>query len=103
MSDTIPLTFPDDVQAEVRRALEQELAQLDQVDDVTPVAARGIDPVAVKMWVEVAALSLPVLTNIVTLLRGRGLKNVTLTTANGTIAVGEGSADEIRKLARRDT
>ena len=98
MSDTITRTVPDDVPAEVRGALEQELAQLAEVDDVTPVAARGIDPAAVKMWVEVAALSLPVLTNIVTLLRGRGLKNVTLTTPNGTIAVGEGSADDIKKL-----
>jgi hypothetical protein len=98
MSDTITLTFPDDVPAETRRALEQELAALDEVDDVTPVATRAIDPGVLKLWVEVAATTLPVLTGIVSLLRSRGLKNVTVTTAKGTITVGEGSAADIRKL-----
>lgn len=98
MADTFTIEFPPEVQERDVESIETELKNVDGVQDAGSMGARSIDAQTVMLWVSVATgvvglakTGLPLIQNVIDMIRGKGIKGAKITLANGTSF----SADEI--------
>jgi hypothetical protein len=104
MANTFDLEFPLSTPREVAQALVADAKKLDGVKGAGVSTPRSIDAATINAWVAVARDALPVaislVTAIVTLVRGKGLKNVKLRAGNNVeVDVDSGSEADIERLA----
>lgn len=108
MSDTFTIEFPAEVSDAELDSIRDEIRKIGQVEDADSMAALSIDAQSIMLWVQVASgvmgvlgAGVPLLTSIVGMIRGKGLKNVTVKLPDGTsFTADNASTQDIEKLLK---
>ncbi len=99
MQNNITITLPKTTPPEAIAALQAELETLREVKASGVFKPKGITPADVKIWVDLAALVLPLITKVVDMLRKRKIEKATITLPNGTkLETDKATAEEIERL-----
>ena len=98
MPNVIEIELPRGASQSEAQALRDELRRLSDVHSTDVVQPKAIDPASLIVWVKLAAAALPILTSVVTLIRGRQMKNVRLKVGDKTIEVDGASPAELEKV-----
>jgi hypothetical protein len=108
MEDLITIELPSTTPEEDLKALKDQIQKMGDVEDTGSLGERSIDPVTLGLWIQLATGALgvvstgvPIIQKIVEMIRGKGIKGVKLTLANGTtVSVDDASAKDLEKLIR---
>ena len=106
MQDNFTITLPSTVSDDEMEALQTALREEESVEDTGSMAARGIDPGNITLWVQVASsvlgvvgTAVPIIQKVVRMIRGKGITGATIKLPSGAeISVDNASAAEIEKL-----
>lgn len=92
----IELTFAEATHSPETKAFVEAARALPTVSDADIVEHASINPADVKAWLEVAALTLPLLTGMVELIRSRGLKGVRIKVADLEVSADEATLEQLQ-------
>ena len=106
MADIFTIDLPATVSRNEVKSLENEIMGIEGVADAGTDEARGVDMIAIGLWVKLIGSGAGALDagasaiqKIVETIRGKGIKNATITLANGVvIKVDEISAKDLERI-----
>jgi len=99
MANQLTIELPRETpQAEVD-AIQAELKRLPDVKGTGLYSPRGVAPADLMLWVKLAAAAVPMITQIVDMLRKRRIERATITLPNGVkLETDKATAEEIQRL-----
>ncbi len=108
MPDILTITLPTSVSKTEIAEISQALKKVQAVESVQETTSRGVDPATAKIWIEVAvgvvglvSAAIPVIKEIITMIRGKGISGAQIKLPNGTeISVDNASSEEIEKIIK---
>jgi hypothetical protein len=107
--EAFEIEFPPGVDRSMLATLQEELAETDGVDQCDQSTTRSLDPATITMWVTligstITALggAVPVVKQIIDLLKRKGIKGAKLVLANGSVLhADEISVEDLLKLEKK--
>ena len=108
MVTTFRIELPKGSSRVESKAIAADLRQLGDIEDAGTMEARSIDPQQVALWVQASSTALgaigtavPVIQNVVGLIRGKGIKGARIILPNGIeFAADEVSAKDLQTLLK---
>jgi len=98
MANIIEIELPRGTDSALAESLAEDLRGVGDVRSSELARPKVVDPASLIVWVKLASAALPVLTSLVTLLRGRQLKNVRIKSGDKVIEVDSASAADVESL-----
>ena len=102
MSNLIKVEFPGGTPREVIESFEKEIQQQEGVTDVGQDGSRGFDVDSLKVWIEIAtmtvALAKPVLEMIMARIRDRNIKGVKFKVKGVEVTVDDIQPEDLEKI-----
>src|SRR5262245_16947591 len=100
MAEALELEFPKGTDQAQAQALTEALRRVQGVQNAGIESKRSIDPAMLTAWVSLAAAAVPVISQVVEMIRGKRLKGVKIKIRGKTIQVDEASASDIERLLK---
>jgi hypothetical protein len=109
MEPVFRIDLPADTPPEQAQTLAAEIRTLAEVENTGTLAARGLDPVSIGVWVKLAVsvvgavkTAVPVIEKVINQIRGKGVKGAKITFADGiVVSVDEISLKDLQALLNR--